>query len=226
MPRPRVEHEGSERRCIVSRETKPPEELIRFVAGPEGVLVPDLRRRLPGRGVWVTATASAVGEAVKRKAFARALKSAVTVPTLLVEDIDRQLERDALQALSFVNKAGGAVTGFVRVEAVIGKGALAALVHAREAAPDGVRKLAQALRRRFGGEPGPIETIGVFAGADLGLALGGAHVIHAALAAGPASAGFLARWRRLARFRGTLDVGGQGLAGAGPENESGRIGSE
>jgi predicted RNA-binding protein YlxR (DUF448 family) len=193
----------SARMCAVSREIKAPDTLIRFVVGPDGVLVPDLRRRLPGRGVWVTATAAAVREAVKRRAFARSLKRDVTVPAALAEDIDRLLERQALQALSFANKAGEAVAGFAKVEAAIGRGDVVALLHAREASPDGMRKLAQSLRRHLGTDgEGKVETIQALAEADLGLALGGAHVIHAALVAGPASVGFLTRWHWLARFRG------------------------
>ena len=55
--------EGPLRLCAVSRVHKPPEELIRFVAGPDGAIVPDLARRLPGRGVWVDATREAVDAA-------------------------------------------------------------------------------------------------------------------------------------------------------------------
>jgi uncharacterized protein len=203
---PRDETRGrpdTARMCAVSRQVKAPDALIRFVAGPDGTLVPDLRRRLPGRGVWVTATAEAVREAVRRRAFTRSLKADLRVPATLAEDIDRLLERDALQALSFANKAGEAITGFVKVEAALGRGDVVALLHAREAAADGVRKLNQALARRFGEAGGDgIATVRGLESADLGLALGGAHVIHAALTAGPASAGFLVRWRRLMHFRG------------------------
>lgn len=215
----RPEKESPERLCIVSRAGRAPDELIRFVVGPGDLLVPDLRRRLPGRGVWVTATAEAVATAVKKKAFARSLKAPVTVPTGLVDDIDRLLERDALQALSFANKAGEAVTGFVKVESALGKGGVVALLHAREAAPDGVRKLAQALRRRLGDDESKVETIGALAGADLDLALGGPHVIHAALVSGPASLGFLARWRRLARFRGSAPVEETGASAVGVDDD-------
>jgi predicted RNA-binding protein YlxR (DUF448 family) len=193
--------EGPERLCVVSRQSRPSSGLIRFVAGPDGVLVPDLKNRLPGRGVWVTATAAAVGEAMRRKAFVRSLKTPVVVPPALAADIERLLERDALQALSFANKAGEAVCGFAKVEKAFAGGKVTAVLHAREAAPDGVRKLDQALKRHVTGS-GSATVISSFAGADLDLALGGSNVVHAALVAGPASRGFLARWRRLAYFRG------------------------
>jgi uncharacterized protein len=197
---------GPERFCLVERASKSPDALIRFVLGPDGTVVPDLAQRLPGRGVWVTATAEAIGAALRRKLFARGFKGAAAPPSLVL-DIERLLERDALQALSFANKAGEAVTGFARVERAITTGAAVVILNAREAAADGVRKIEQAIRRTALRGPPPLTeqlpVINAFGEGDLGLALGGARVIHAALVAGPASAGFLARWRRLARFRGT-----------------------
>jgi predicted RNA-binding protein YlxR (DUF448 family) len=96
-----------ERLCVVSREAKDPDELIRFVVGPDDKLVPDLRRRLPGRGVWVTGTAAAVKEAVRRRAFGRSLKAEVVTSPALVEEVEALLRRDAVQALALANKAGG-----------------------------------------------------------------------------------------------------------------------
>ena len=43
------------RMCAVTREVRPIDELIRFVVAPEGEVVPDLKRKLPGRGLWVSA---------------------------------------------------------------------------------------------------------------------------------------------------------------------------
>src|SRR6516164_151224 len=75
------------RMCIVTREVRPVAELIRFVAGPDG-LVPDLKRRLPGRGVWVSARRSDVETAVKRRAFQKSLRADVKVPSGLAEMVD------------------------------------------------------------------------------------------------------------------------------------------
>ena len=68
------------RLCAVSRTRKAPDDLIRFVLGPDGTIVPDLARRLPGRGVWIGATRRDVAAAVRQNAFARSLKHAVLVP--------------------------------------------------------------------------------------------------------------------------------------------------
>ena len=186
-----------ERTCVVTRRALPPEALIRFVVGPDGVLTPDLRRKLPGRGVWAGADAATVREAVKRKAFQRSLKTEVTVPAELPETVDALMERDALQFLSLANKAGLVTAGFSKVESLAGSGRIAAVIAASDGAEDGRRKVAQAVHR--GGATVPC--VDIFAAADLELALGRPHVIHAALAPGPAAEGFLSRWRRLVRYR-------------------------
>ena len=113
---------GPLRLCAVSRVQKPPEELIRFVAGPDRAIVPDLARRLPGRGVWVDATRDAVAEAVRRKAFARSLKQNVSVPADLPDLVERLLQKRLAEAVSIANKAGLLVAGFAKVEELIEAG--------------------------------------------------------------------------------------------------------
>ena len=56
--------------CALTRTQRPREELLRFVASPDGGLVPDLKENLPGRGVWLTLARSSVDEAVRRQVFA------------------------------------------------------------------------------------------------------------------------------------------------------------
>ena len=191
-----------ERTCIVSRAVRPPHELIRFVVGPDREVVPDLRQRLPGRGVWVSATAEAVGEAVRRRLFSRAFKGEVRAAPDLAQQIEEAMRRDLKQALSLANKAGAVVSGFAKVEAAIRESGIVALLHAAEAAEDGQRKLNQALRKRFGNAISAIPVIAELTGEELDLALGRSHVIHAGLVAGAGSDGFLARWRRLCTYRG------------------------
>jgi len=204
--------DGPERSCVVTRTVRSPDDLIRFVVGPDGVLVPDLRRKLPGRGVWASLSATVVAEAIKRRAFERSLKTKVVVPPDLVATIDGLMLTDARQALAMSNKAGLVQAGFAKVEAVIGSGRCAAVIEASDGAEDGRRKIGQALRRaelvreEAGLKTRSVPVVAIFAAADLELALGRAHVIHAALAPGPAVEGFLSRWRRLVRYR-TGDAG-------------------
>ena len=198
---------GLERYCVATRTVRPVENLIRFVVGPDGQAVPDLKRKLPGRGVWVTATQEALGAAIKGRAFARGFKRDVRVSPDLVGRTERLLEKAALDALAMANKAGLVAVGFTRVENALAHHRVIVLLHAAEAGPDGVSKL-EAARRRSP-HAGSAAVLAVLSSPQLDLALGRPNVVHAALLAGPVSDTFLARLRRLERFR-TGDLGPKG----------------
>ncbi len=187
------------RRCAVTRARRLKDVLIRFVLDPGGTVVPDIRERLPGRGVWLTATQDAVADAVKRKVFPGALKGEAKVPEGLAEKVDRLLAEAALSALALANKAGVASFGYAQVEETIASGRLLALIHAREAAEDGCRKLDGKARSASGGRP--IPAIRAFTTVELGLATGRTNVIHAALIQGGAAQRVLSAVRRLERYR-------------------------
>ena len=208
---PRSVAPGAERTCVATRTVRPVADMIRFVVDPDGTVVPDLKRKLPGRGVWVTARRAVLQEAVKRKAFARGFKAQVKVPPDLADRTEALLAKAVLDALAIAHKAGQVVTGFTKVEVALGAGPIAALLHAADGSADGVRKLAAAVRRRFGEAAADLPVVSAFTSAQLDLALGRSNVIHAALLVGPASEGFLARHLRLERFR-TSDPGDRGVA--------------
>jgi predicted RNA-binding protein YlxR (DUF448 family) len=196
----RAEAGENARRCALSRKSLPKEELIRFVRGPEGDVVPDLKGRLPGRGVWIEATKPAVADAVRRNAFARSLKAEVKVSADLADRVGRFLDEAALAALALANKAGEAVFGTAKVEEAIARGRVLALVHARDSAPDGCRKLDAKFRAKMGPKvPSPVT---LFASSELDLASGRSNVIHAAVIQGGAAAKFLAAASRVERYRG------------------------
>ena len=194
---------GTERFCAATRTVKPITSMIRFVVGPDGV-VPDLKHKLPGRGIWITATRSSLAEAVARKTFAHGFKQEVSVTTDMVELTERLLTRAALDALAIAGKAGAVAAGFAKTEAALVRDVVVGLLQAADAGADGVAKLKATLRRRPDADR--IAVIVGFSSAQLDLALGRSNVVHAALLAGPASATFLARFTRLERFR-TDDLG-------------------
>ena len=108
--------DGPERRCIATGESQPKGGLIRFVAGPDGQVVPDIAGKLPGRGTYVAATRAALEKAVQKKLFARGLKAPVTVPEGLVAEVEKQLARRVTDLLSLARKSGRAVAGYEKVK--------------------------------------------------------------------------------------------------------------
>ena len=190
---------GLERYCVATRTVRPVENLIRFVVGPDGQTVPDLKRKLPGRGVWVTATQEALAAAIQGRAFAHGFKRDVRVSADLVGRTEQLLEKAALDALAMANKAGLVAVGFTKVEGALVRNRVIAVLHAADASPDGVNKLDAARRRSS--HAGSAAIIASLSSSQLDLALGRPNVVHAALLAGPVSDTFLARLRRLERFR-------------------------
>jgi uncharacterized protein len=197
------------RLCAVTRVERSIPALIRFVAAPDGQITPDIGCRLPGRGVWVTATRDAVTVAVKRAAFAKSLKHPVTVSDDLPDLVDRLLAQRARQSLSFANKAGLVVTGFMKVSEALDAGAAMALIAASDGAPDGLTKLERKFRAIHsakvseGASLAPVADLIItdFTGEDLDLAIGRSNVIHGALATGAQSRIVLNDSLRLRRFR-------------------------
>lgn len=200
---PRRTAAGAERYCVATGTVRPVEEMIRFVIDPHGRPVADLKRRLPGRGVWVTATRQALGTAVARKAFTRGFKRDVAPAADFVETTERLLEQSALAALGIAYKARRLVLGFSKVEAALAHDPVIALLRATDAGAESARKLDGMLHRRAPAGA-PIAVVEAFTSAQLDLALGRSNVIHAALLGGRESGLFLARAEGLRRFR---DVG-------------------
>ena len=208
----------NDRTCIVTRQALPPERMIRFVAGPDGAVVPDLKRNLPGRGCWVTAGRAYVDKAAARNLFSRALRMKVTVPADLGAMVDGLLSKAALGALGLARKAGAVALGAAKVESTVRSGRVAAVVHALEAAEDGIRKIAAA--RSFVVHAGgrEIPAYRLFGEPELSLALGGANVIHAALLDGQASVAARKRLAALDRYRNGFTDGRATVAAAAAED--------
>ncbi len=154
--------------------------LIRFVAGPDGAVVPDLARKLPGRGLWVAADHASVETAARKGLFARAARARVTAPPDLADRVAQLIRARLLASLGLARKAGALTSGFDKVLAAITGGKAAFLVEASDGAEDGRRKLLSALWR----SARPVALVGLFDSAELGLALGAENVIHSAFLAG------------------------------------------
>jgi predicted RNA-binding protein YlxR (DUF448 family) len=197
---------GTERMCAVTRQVAGIDDLIRFVVSPAGEPVPDLKRKLPGRGLWVSLSHAAVAEAARRNVFAKSFKRDVHVSRTLADDVERMMVRSVAEALAMTAKAGQVVSGFSKVESAIEGRQAVALIHATDGAPDGIRKLnakLAAIMRENAAESVDLPIVSVLSSDELDLALGRANVVHAALLAGSAGKTFLARCQTLTRFRMT-----------------------
>jgi predicted RNA-binding protein YlxR (DUF448 family) len=189
--------------CAVTRQVRPIGELIRFVVAPSGEVIADLKRRLPGRGLWISASHAAVAEAVRRLQFSRGFKRDVRASASLADETGQSLVRSAIDALAMVAKAGQVVAGFAKVEDALLRRQAAILLHAADGGADGIRKLDGIVKKMaaVSGETREIPVITALASAELDLALGRSNVIHAALLAGSASGTFLSRSQTLVRYR-------------------------
>ncbi len=197
-----------ERRCIVTGEALPEAQLIRFVADPEGRIVPDVAAVLPGRGIWVSASREMLERAIAKKLFARAAKAQVTASADLADRTEAQLVARMSGDLGMARRSGAIMLGFDNVaRALDGNPAPAVLVEAADGAADGRRKLAGAAAAR-GLKPAMID---VLTNAELSLALGRENVIHAALKPGRLAERLVFQAGRLKGFR----AGNRPLTAAG-----------
>ncbi len=201
------ERTGPERRCIVTGETRPKAELVRFVVGPEGQIVPDVLEKLPGRGIWVRAERGAIEKAAARGLFARAAKRAVTVPEDLADQVERQIARHLVELVSIARKSGAAVAGFEKVKNWLAAGRAKVLLQASDGSERGKGKLWTPEGGRY---------FDILTSAELGLAFGRESVIHGALASGGLGSRVVEEATRLSGLR----KNGGGLAtGKGKKTE-------
>jgi uncharacterized protein len=200
---PRSEKSATMRMCAVTREVRPVGELIRFVVSPGGEVVADLKRKLPGRGLWISASGGAVAEAVRRKQFSKGFKRELRVAPTLAQDTEALLVRSLIEALAIASKAGQVVSGFSKVEDALSQRAVSCLIHASDAAADGIRKLDAILGQNTGinDKSREFSVVTALTSEQLDLALSRSNVIHAALLAGPAGKTFLSRSQILVRYR-------------------------
>ena len=208
---PRARHpQGGDpqRRCIVTGVHGGPSDLLRFVVGPDDALVPDLDRKLPGRGLWVYADAASVDEARRRRAFSRAARKAVVVQPDLADHVGTLLTERLISAIALARRAGDAVCGYEKVRAVLHSGRASVLLSARDRQADGARKL-QALARAMNR---PVPFVDLLDADQLGLPFGRQESVHAVIANGPMTKTILGAADRLARYQGKGPVG---MAGGG-----------
>ncbi len=195
--RQRLPTEGGDgacrRRCIVSGAVKGKDELLRFVIGPEGQVVPDIEGRLPGRGFWLSARRDMLEKACARNLFAKAARTEVVVGADLVDQVERLLTRRCLDLIGLARRAGQAVSGHDKAREWLKVGRCGVLLAAADGAPGGRAKM-----RAFAtGRP----VVEVFSGTELGSAVGRERAVHMVVAPGKLAVGLVREAARLGGFR-------------------------
>lgn len=194
---------GPVRQCAVTRERLAPDALIRFVRSPDGTVVPDVFGKLPGRGAWVTADRAIIADSVENHVFSRAFKTQSRPIDDILHEVERQLLQRCIGLLGMAKKSGVAVLGFDQVRAYIRKQEPGWLLEASDGAEDGRNKvhfLAKAIYE-------DVKVAGAMSSAELGVAFGREHVIHALLEQGSLSDAFSIAYRRLIGFRDAPETG-------------------
>ncbi len=202
--RSKSREDGPERKCIATGEVHPKLGLIRFVVDPDGQIVPDLAGKLPGRGLYVSADAVALSNAVSKGLFARAARQPVTVPDNLRDLIEGALVRRVIDLISLARKSGEAVAGYEKVKDWLSKDVARVLIQAEDGSDRGKSKLSTPYKGHY---------IGWLTADELGMAFGRQTAIHAALGAGGLTQRVVEEAQRLKGIRvGTAEAehGGRG----------------
>ena len=182
-----------ERKCIATGISQPKGGLIRFVVGPDQSVVPDIAGKLPGRGIWVSAQAHALDEAVRKGLFSRAAKASVKAAPELADLVPQLIAKRLIDTMSLARKAGQAMTGFEKVKALLVTGDAVALFQASDGS--------DAMKRKLRAPAGEESYCDCLTAQELGVAFGRDTVIHAALTAGGLADLCVAEASRLKGFR-------------------------
>ena len=195
-------HKPSEKRDIASGEVMDPSLMIRLAFGPDGLVVPDFARKLPGRGAWVSSDRASVEAAIKKKAIARAAKDKVDVPANLADLLEAGLAQKVLGLLGMAKRAGEVETGFDKVRGAAQMGQLAYRFEARDGSEDGrgkVRVGAKAAAKELEEAAAPV--VGCFNGHELGAVFGRDHLVHVGVRKGRLAKALRKELTRLEGFR-------------------------
>jgi uncharacterized protein len=182
-----------QRRCFATGAVRQKSELVRFIIAPDGTVVPDIEEKLPGRGLWLTASRDIVAASSGKNLFARAARSPARPPANLADQVETLLTRRCLDLLGFARRAGQVTTGFEKVRSWLGAGKASLLLEAADGAEDGRRKLAILAK--------DLPVIDIFGGEELSQALGRENAVHVAVRAGKLATLLQQEAARLAGFR-------------------------
>ncbi|MEM7169218.1 MAG: RNA-binding protein [Pseudomonadota bacterium] len=191
--------DGAHRRCIVSGSSFPKDQLLRFVAGPDGDVVPDFAGELPGRGLWITPRRDALQRACAKNLFSRAARMSLRIPDDLIERVEGLAKKRGLSDLSLARRAGQLVAGFEKVKGRLAAGQVAVLCQAIDGAVESREKLWRLAKTKSA----DCHLVEVFTAEEMGKALGCEPRVHVAIDPGPLANRFVLDSLRLRSLRGS-----------------------
>lgn len=177
----------AERTCILSGRKAVRGEFIRLAISPDGLVLPDVHARAPGRGAWIGVSRQdleiAVSKGKLKGALARAYKGApLSIPEDLADRIEAALVRALTDRLGLELKSGRLLMGSDRIAQNAREGRVEWLAHAADAREDGSRKLDQAWRVGSDAEGSGLRGVTLPLDREtLSVALGRDNVVHLAL---------------------------------------------
>ena len=201
-------HKSRERKCVARNEVRDPQDMIRFVVGPENTVFPDVLGKLPGRGVWVSASRDDLATAIKNGGFKRGFKGNVTLPDDLAAQVEAGLRRHTLSLIGMAKKSGKLFIGFDQVMVAARSDALGWRIEASDGAEGSrgkIRTLAKAVAREV--ELPLPRVIGCFASAELGAVVGREAIIHCAVPHGRIAKSLGVSAKRLSGFVSLIPEG-------------------
>ncbi len=141
-----MKEQETERKCIVSGEVKPKEDLLRFTLTPDGNVVPDLKKKLPGKGVYVSCSKALLEQAVAKNLFTKAFKQKAKAESGLANLTGEILRKTGLESVNLARKAGVMLGGFDKIIEALRKGKILFLLEATDAGADGHEKMLSAAK--------------------------------------------------------------------------------
>lgn len=208
-----IDGSKTERTCILSGRKAARDEFIRLAISPDGLVLPDVHARAPGRGAWIGVSRDALEIAITKGklkgGLARAYKGAsLTIPQDLVNRIESALTRALTDRLGLELKSGKLLMGSDRIAQNAREGRVTWLAHAADASEDGSRKLDQAWRVGREAEGSGLRGTRLPLDRDtLSVALGRDNVVHLALNDRGAAERVESQLHRFLHFQGLVPGG-------------------
>lgn len=180
----------AERKCIASGDVKPASEMLRFVVGPDDQVVFDVKGKLPGRGLWLSARLDMLETATAKNLFSKAARARVLVPDNLVDEVARQLRVGCLNRVGLARRAGLLTQGYDNVRAALKAKPEGVLLEASDGAADGRDKITRLAP--------DVLVVAQFTAEELGQAIGRDNAVHALVGSGKMAKSILCNARKLA----------------------------